>query len=77
VVVRTPEIAARGVLHQEVGEEVLENVAREMEEHLQSLGREVLADEEAAGEEVRLFLRRWFKRNHGRRPMLLPVVLEA
>jgi len=77
VVARTPEIAARGVLHQEVGEEVLENVAREMETHLQSLGREILADEEAAGEEVRLFLRRWFKRNHGRRPMLLPVVLEA
>jgi len=76
-VARTPEIAARGVLHQEVGEEVLENVAREMEQHLQSLSREVLADEEAAGEEVRLFLRRWFKRNHGRRPMLLPVVLEA
>lgn len=76
-VVRTPEIAARGVLHQEVGEEVLESVAREMEQHLQSLGREVLADDEAAGEEVRLFLRRWFKRNHGRRPMLLPVVLEA
>ncbi|OIQ03411.1 MAG: RNase J family beta-CASP ribonuclease [Zetaproteobacteria bacterium CG06_land_8_20_14_3_00_59_53] len=77
VVARMPEIAARGVLHQEIGDEVLENVAREMEAHLQGLGREILADEEAAGEEVRLFLRRWFKRNHGRRPMLLPVVLEA
>lgn len=77
VVARMPEIAARGVLHQEVGEEVLESVAHELEQHLHSLGREVLADEEAAGEEVRLFLRRWFKRNHGRRPMLLPVVLEA
>lgn len=77
VVVRTPEIAARGVLHQEVGDEVLESVALEMEAYLQGLGREILADEEAAGEEVRLFLRRWFKRHHGRRPMLLPVVLEA
>ncbi len=75
--VRAPEIAARGVLHQEVGEEVLEELATEMERHLHALPAEVLSDEEAAHEEVRLFLRRWFKQRHGRRPMLLPVVLEA
>ena len=47
---------------------------------LQSAARvlpfQVSVDDDA-GEEVRLFLRRWFKGNHGRRPMLLPVVLEA
>ncbi|MDQ6986434.1 MAG: ribonuclease J [Mariprofundaceae bacterium] len=75
--VRAPEIAARGVLHQEVGEEVLEELATEMERHLHALPGEILSDEEAAHEEVRLFLRRWFKQRHGRRPMLLPVVLEA
>ena len=74
---RRPEIAARGVLHQEVGEEVLEEIGTEMERHLHALPGEILSDDEAAHEEVRLFLRRWFKQRHGRRPMLLPVVMEA
>ncbi|MDQ6972902.1 MAG: ribonuclease J [Mariprofundaceae bacterium] len=74
---RAPEIDARGVLHQEVGDEVLDELVGEMERHLNALPHEILSNNEAAHEEVRLFLRRWFKRRHGRRPMLLPVVLEA
>jgi len=75
--VRAPEIAARGVLHQEIGEAVLQDLAEKMEHHLHALPVEIMADHDAASEEVRLFLRRWFKQRHGRRPMLLPVVLEA
>jgi len=71
-----PELATRGVLHQEVGEEVLGRAADELRQHLEKAGQELLADDDAAKEEVRVWLRRWFKRQHGRRPMVLPVVFE-
>jgi len=71
-----PELATRGVLHQEVGDEVLGRAANELRQHLEKTGQELLADEDMTKEEVRLWLRRWFKRQHGRRPMVLPVVFE-
>jgi len=71
-----PELATRGVLHQEVGDEVLGRAAMELRQYLEKAGQELLADDDAAKEEVRVWLRRWFKRQHGRRPMVLPVVFE-
>ena len=71
-----PELATRGVLHQETGDEVLARAAAELRQHLEEAGQELLADDDAAKEEVRIWLRRWFKRRHGRRPMVLPVVFE-
>jgi len=73
----SPELATRGVLHQEVGDEVLGRAANELRQHLDHMDREVLTDADAAKEEVRVWLRRWFKRQHGRRPMVLPVVFEV
>jgi len=73
----TPELAARGVLRHEVGEEVIILAAEELRRHLEKTGQELLADGDAAREEVRLWLRRWFKRRHGRMPMILPVVFEV
>lgn len=72
----TPELLARGLLHQEVGDEVLARAGRELQKHLENAGQEWLADEDAAKEEIRIWLRRWFKRHAGKRPMALPVVLE-
>jgi len=40
------------------------------------MDRELLADLDVTREEVRLFLRRWCRKHIGRRPMVLPVVLE-
>ncbi|MDQ6957647.1 MAG: ribonuclease J [Mariprofundaceae bacterium] len=71
-----PELATRGVLHQEVGDEVLGRAANELKQHLEKMGQELLADDDVTKEEIRLWLRRWFKRQHGRRPMVLPVVFE-
>ncbi len=71
-----PELATRGVLHQEVGEEVLGRAADELKQYLEKMGQELLADDDVTKEEIRLWLRRWFKRQHGRRPMVLPVVFE-
>lgn len=73
----SPELAARGVLHQEVGEDVLSRAVEGLTQFLQQLDGEFLADEEATKEEVRIWLRRWFKREIGRRPMVLPMVIEV
>lgn len=76
-VTEEPEILARGVMHQEIGSAALKKAAAELKLHLLQTEKEVLADEDAVKEEIRIFLRRWFKRHHGRRPMVLPVVLEV
>lgn len=72
-----PELLTRGVLHQQVGDEILKLAAEELNDHLKSVGQEFLSDEEAAKEEIRIWLRRWFKKRVGRRPMAVPVVLEV
>ncbi len=72
-----PELIARGLLHEDVSQEVLESAAADLHAHLEGLGQELLSDTDAAKEEVRVFLRRWCKRKIGRRPMVLPVVIEV
>lgn len=77
VLLGSPELAMRGVLHQEVGEDVLAQASAELTQHLKAADPEFIADADAAKEEVRIWLRRWFKRRVGRRPMILPVVIEV
>jgi len=72
-----PELIARGVLHQQVSEAVLAEAAADLQAYLEGMDREALSDIDAAKEEVRIWLRRWCKRRIGRRPMVLPVVLEV
>jgi len=71
-----PELVARGVLHEAVSEAVLENAAKDMHRYLDGLNQEILADIDGTREEVRVWLRRWCKKHLGRRPMVLPVVVE-
>jgi ribonuclease J len=70
-----PELVARGVLHQDVSEDVLERAAAALQQFLGQMDKELLADINITKEEVRLFVRRWCKKHIGRRPMVLPVVL--
>ena len=70
-----PELVARGVLHQDVSEDVLANAATALQQFLGQMDQELLADINLTKEEVRLFVRRWCKKHIGRRPMVLPVVL--
>jgi len=72
-----PELVTRGVLHAEVSEEVLAEASRELHAYLESVGQEMLSDIEAATEEVRVWMRRWFRRRIGRRPIVLPIMLEV
>jgi ribonuclease J len=70
-----PELVARGVLHEDVSEEVLEAAGKALRHFLEGMDKEWLTDMDAAKEEVRIFLRRWCKKHIGRRPMVLPIVL--
>jgi len=70
-----PELSARGVLHDDVSEEVLAAAAHALRSFLENMDKELLSDQDAAKEEVRLFLRRWCKKHIGRRPMVLPVIV--
>jgi len=70
-----PELVARGVLHDDVSEDVLAAAAHALRSFLENMDKELLADQDAAKEEVRLFLRRWCKKNIGRRPMVLPMIV--
>lgn len=72
-----PELVARGFLHQEVSDGILSDAAKDLHRHLDGWDQEMLADIEEAKEEVRLWLRRWCKKRIGRRPMVLPVVIEV
>ncbi|MDQ6970982.1 MAG: ribonuclease J [Mariprofundus sp.] len=70
-----PELVARGVLHQDVSEDVLADAAAALRQFLNQMDQEIIADVDVTKEEVRLFVRRWCKKHIGRRPMVLPVVL--
>jgi len=70
-----PELVARGVLHESASEEVLARAAAALQQFLEDMDLELLADLDATREEVRLFLRRWCRKHIGRRPMVLPVVV--
>lgn len=70
-----PELVARGVLHESASEEVLARAAAALQQFLENMDLELLADMDATREEVRLFLRRWCRKHIGRRPMVLPVVV--
>jgi len=70
-----PELAARGVLHESVSDDVLARASAALQQFLENMDKELLADIDATGEEVRLFLRRWCRKHIGRRPMVVPVVL--
>ncbi len=72
-----PEIISRGVLRKDLTVALLNEVQEGLFQHLQALDQELLSDAEAIHEVVRLWLRRWFKRQFGRRPMILPSIIEV
>lgn len=72
-----PELIARGVLHESISDDTLDKATDELTRFIGQLDQEILADLDNAGEEVRLWLRRWCKKHLKRRPMVVPVVVEV
>jgi ribonuclease J len=72
-VVRAPDLFARGVAGFEGAEDELRREALAAVEELSPAAREDVGEVQEA---VRVALRRWFRRATGKRPTVLPVVLE-
>jgi ribonuclease J len=71
---RGPEVLGRGVAGLSGREAEVAAAARDA---LSDLPAEARRDPRAVEEALRLSVRRWFRREEGRRPAVLPVVLEA
>jgi len=72
-----PELLARGVLHEDISDDVLDKATDELAHYLKKQSKESLSDIDEVSEDVRVWLRRWCKRHIKRRPMVLPMVVEV
>jgi len=72
-----PEMLARGVLHEDISDDILDKATDELANYLRQQSQESLADLDQTTEDVRVWMRRWCKRHIKRRPMVLPVVVEV
>jgi ribonuclease J len=70
-----PDIVSRGFMRAEESEEVLEQARRVVVETLNSTNWETRTDPAELKEEVRKALRRYFRKNLERHPVVLPYII--
>jgi ribonuclease J len=72
-----PEIVARGyVVDEGRGEALFKDAAGVIAECIESAGVEERTDQGLMTEKLRVDLRRFFKKQSGRRPLVLPILME-
>jgi len=71
-----PEIITRGLVLEPDAEELLEEAARIVGEVFSGTSLEERTDRGLVSEKIRVELRRCFKKRAGRRPLVLPVIME-
>lgn len=71
-----PDLISRGFMRAEDSKETLEEAKRLVLESFSGLNRETRTDPTELKEEVRKVLRRYFNKALGRRPMILPLIVE-
>jgi len=71
-----PDIISRGFTGAEEGEEILEQAKTLVLESLGGFNREIRTDPSELKEEVRKTLRRYFNKILGRRPVIVPLIME-
>lgn len=71
-----PDIISRGFTGAEEGEEILEQAKTLVLESLGGFSREIRTDPSELKEEVRKTLRRYFNKILGRRPVIVPLIME-
>ena len=74
--VREPEIVTRGVLHVDTSEDRLRHIRTGVTAMLHEATRDELTDENLLTEKIRSWVKRYFRKELGRRPMIVPVVWE-
>jgi ribonuclease J len=70
-----PDLVTRGVLHVDANQALLTRAADEVREIFND--RDGFADAADCGERIRQVLRRFFRRELDRRPLILPVVMSV
>jgi len=74
--VGSPEIVTRGVVAETAGESVIPEGSRLLAEFIEALSREERTDPGLLREAIRVEVRRFFRKRTGRRPLVLPIVME-
>ncbi|HLJ73379.1 MAG TPA: ribonuclease J [Thermoanaerobaculia bacterium] len=74
--VRDPEIITRGLVHVDESQDVIDEVRQLLVGMFHSRPPEELRDSELLQESMRAALKRYFRKEMGRRPMILPVIWE-
>ena len=74
--VRDPEIITRGLMRVDASQELLEDVRKQLVGMFSESRTEELRDADLLQEKVRALLKRYFRKNMGRRPLVLPVIWE-
>ncbi len=72
----SPEIVTRGVVSEASSEELLGDCVRHLTEFIGGLGVEERTDPGLLREAIRVEVRRFFRKRTGRRPLVLPIVME-
>lgn len=75
--VNLPEIVSRGFVPLEEAEGLVENLRQMIRETLEKSNLEEMSDWGVVKDKIRSTLRRFFDRELGKRPMVLPVILEV
>jgi ribonuclease J len=73
---REPEIITRGLLHVDESQDILTDVRAQLVQMLHASRPDELLDHDVAQEKMRALLKRYFRKEMGRRPMILPVIWE-
>jgi Predicted hydrolase of the metallo-beta-lactamase superfamily len=72
-----PEIVTRGFIHEEDSAEMLGELKRIVEETVNTASHEERIDYGIIKEKIRVNLKRFIQKSTGRRPMIIPVVVEV
>jgi ribonuclease J len=73
---REPEIITRGLLHVDESQDILAAVRAQLVQMLHESRPDELLDHDLVQEKMRALLKRYFRKEMGRRPMILPVIWE-
>jgi ribonuclease J len=76
-IVSGPDLISRGFVRDEEGEEILEQARKIVLETFSGMNRETRADRAELQEEIRVALRRYFRKKLERRPVVLPYIVET
>ncbi|MGH9404051.1 MAG: ribonuclease J, partial [Terriglobia bacterium] len=74
---RPPEIVSRGFVPLEEAEELVEKARQKIRETLEKSNLEEMGDWGVVKDKIRSALRKFFDQELGKRPMVLPVILEV